>query len=79
MVSTTWLHANAEIGLVLELSAADGQFVLPNPPPERLLMIAGGSGITPLMAILQQLARNRFDGEIVFSAAVPTHGSTPVQ
>lgn len=63
---TTWLHANAEIGLVLELSAADGQFVLPNPPPERLLMIAGGSGITPLMAILQQLARNRFDGEIVF-------------
>ena len=62
---TGWLHANADTGLVLELSAADGQFVLPDPPPKRLLMIAGGSGITPLMAILQQLARNRFDGDIV--------------
>ena len=62
---TRWLHANAGIGLVLELSGADGQFVLPDPPPQRLLMIAGGSGITPLMAILQQLARDRYDGDIV--------------
>lgn len=63
---TSWLHANADTGLVFELSAADGHFVLPNPPPKRLLMIAGGSGITPLMAILQRLARNRYDGDIVF-------------
>ena len=62
---TGWLHANARVGQVLELSAADGQFVLPEPTPKRLLMIAGGSGITPLMAILQQLARERFDGDII--------------
>ncbi|WP_376692219.1 ferredoxin reductase [Wenzhouxiangella sp. EGI_FJ10409] len=61
---TRWLHANAEVGLVLDLSAAGGEFVLTNPPP-RLLMIAGGSGITPLMAILEHLARDRFDGDIV--------------
>ena len=62
---TAWLHANAAPGLVVELSAADGQFVLPDPPPKRLLMIAGGSGITPMMAILQQLAQDRYDGSIV--------------
>lgn len=62
---TKWLHANAGIGLVLELSAADGRFVLPDPTPQHLLMIAGGSGITPLMAILQQLAEDHYDGDIV--------------
>jgi stearoyl-CoA 9-desaturase NADPH oxidoreductase len=62
---TGWLHANADIDLVAELSPADGQFVMPEPTPKQLLMIAGGSGITPLMAMLQQLARNRFDGDIV--------------
>ena len=62
---TKWLHANAKSGLVLELSAADGRFVLPDPTPKRLLMIAGGSGITPLMAMLQGLAQNRHTGDIL--------------
>ena len=62
---TAWLHANASPGLAIELGAADGQFVLPDPRPQRLLMIAGGSGITPMMAMLQQLAEDRHDGDIV--------------
>jgi len=62
---TQWLHTNAEVGLILDLSAPGGDFVLTNPPPRRLLMIAGGSGITPLMAMLQHLARARLDGDTV--------------
>jgi stearoyl-CoA 9-desaturase NADPH oxidoreductase len=63
---TEWLHVNARVGMMIGLDAADGEFVLPTPPPQRLLMIAGGSGITPLMAMLHQLANQGFDGDIAF-------------
>lgn len=53
---TEWLHAHAQKGLVVELCRADGAFTLPDPVPEKLLMIAGGSGITPLLAMLHELA-----------------------
>jgi len=55
---TDWLHANARPGLVVEISQASGDFVLPSPAPEPLLMIAGGSGVTPLLAMLHRLADN---------------------
>ncbi|TVQ40373.1 MAG: ferredoxin reductase [Wenzhouxiangella sp.] len=61
---TDWLHRHARVGLIVGLSAADGDFVLPDPAPQRLLLIAGGSGITPMMAMLQQLADQAFAGEI---------------
>lgn len=63
---TEWLHANARVGMMIDLNAAEGEFVLPAPKPRRLLMIAGGSGITPLMAMLHQLADQKFDGDIAF-------------
>lgn len=53
---TEWLHARAREGLVVEIGGANGAFVLPDPVPERLLMIAGGSGITPLLAMLHGMA-----------------------
>jgi len=53
---TDWLHANARPGLVVEIGPAGGEFVLPEPTPGRLLMIAGGTGITPLLAMLSHLA-----------------------
>lgn len=55
---TDWLHAHAGVGNVVELAAPGGDFVLPvGRGAERpLLMIAGGTGITPMLAMLQQLA-----------------------
>lgn len=43
-------------GTVAHLSQAGGAFVLPDPPPRRLLLVSGGSGSTPAMAILRDLA-----------------------
>ena len=37
------------------LSDVEGQFVLPDPLPERLLFISAGSGITPIMSMLRSL------------------------
>jgi ferredoxin-NADP reductase len=63
--TTDWLYQHASAGLVVSLSQASGAFVLPSPLPARLLMIAAGSGITPLLAMLQDLALKQYQGEIL--------------
>jgi ferredoxin-NADP reductase len=43
-------------GTVVRLGGVEGTFVLPDPLPERLLFISAGSGITPVMSMLRNLA-----------------------
>jgi ferredoxin-NADP reductase len=52
--------------MILALTQAEGEFVLPVELPERVLLISGGSGITPVMAIVRTLCDHGFDGEIAF-------------
>jgi ferredoxin-NADP reductase len=49
------LNDAVRVGQIIELEQAAGDFVLPSPLPDQLLLIAGGSGITPGMAMLQHL------------------------
>lgn len=58
------LHARARAGLVVELSPATGDVVLPASRPERLLLVSGGSGITPTLAIVRTLLDERHAGEV---------------
>ena len=60
------LYANARPGLVVGLSQADGSFHLPHKRPHQVLLISGGSGITPVLSMLRTLVDERYDGEIVF-------------
>jgi ferredoxin-NADP reductase len=60
------LATRAEPGLVLHLSQADGAFTLPGELPDRVLMISGGSGITPVMSMLRTLVDRGYDGRITF-------------
>jgi len=60
------LRDHARAGVVLDLTQAQGEFVLPHPRPERVLLISGGSGITPVMAMLRTLCDEGFAGEIGF-------------
>lgn len=57
---------NAEVGQLLHLGQAEGEFVLPGTPatpsPHPILMITGGSGITPAMSMLRTLLRDGYDG-----------------
>jgi len=62
---TDWLHRHARPGQTVDLSQAGGEFLLPPAVPEHLLMIAGGSGMTPMMAMLHDLAERAHDGDIV--------------
>ena len=50
---TRWMHDHLQVGAVVGLSAPHGDFVLP--APQKLVMVAAGSGITPLMSMLRTL------------------------
>jgi len=74
------LRDHARPGMILGLSQAEGEFVLPDTLPERVLLISGGSGITPVMAMLRTLCEEGFAGEIGFlnyarSSALALYGA----
>src|SRR5699024_1441371 len=60
------LREHSHVGMVLGLSQPDGEFTLPAERPQRLLLISGGSGITPVLSMLRTLVDERHPGEIVF-------------
>ncbi|WP_459549637.1 ferredoxin reductase [Nocardia sp. X0981] len=61
-----YLHEHARPGMVLDLEPASGVFHLPDPRPERVLLISGGSGITPVLSMLRTLADEGYRGPVVF-------------
>ena len=61
---SAYLHQQARVGLVVGLSQAEGEFVLPQMPVSPLLLIAGGSGITPIMSMLRTLDARGHAGEL---------------
>jgi ferredoxin-NADP reductase len=56
-----FLVRQARPGTIVTLSNVEGDFVLPDPPPQKLLFISAGSGITPIMSMLRHL---RHSGEL---------------
>ncbi|MGH8457488.1 MAG: ferredoxin reductase, partial [Stenotrophobium sp.] len=60
------LQQNLRPGMTVGLSQAEGQFALPEQRPERILLISGGSGITPVMAMLRTLCDEGHSGRITF-------------
>lgn len=53
------IHDHIKAGDVIEIEQAAGEFTLPSPPPAEVLMIAGGSGITPCMSMIEDLHRQQ--------------------
>ena len=62
---TPFLVRQAKPGALVRLGGVEGDFVLPEPPPERLLFITAGSGITPIMSMLRHLDRRDALGDAV--------------
>jgi len=67
-----FLNRAARLGMVVGLSAADGDFVLPPDRPGRLLLISGGSGITPVMSMLRTLCDEGHAGSVTFVHYAPS-------
>jgi ferredoxin-NADP reductase len=62
-----------EPGTIVRLAAPEGDFVLPDPPPAKVLFLVGGSGITPVMAMLRMLDRRGTmpDAVLHYSSTTP--------
>ena len=69
IVSNALAHATP-VGTVLRLGPPAGEFVLPEPVPEKLLFVTAGSGVTPVMGMLRHLAARRPDA---LAGAVAVH------
>ena len=63
-------------GTIVRLALPEGDFVLPDPPPAKMLFLVGGSGITPVMAMLRTLDR-RSRGDSRAMPDVVMHYSSP--
>jgi ferredoxin-NADP reductase len=63
---STYLREHARPGMVVGLTGVGGDFVLPMQRPNRILFVSGGSGITPVLAMLRTLVNEGHAGEIAF-------------
>ncbi|MCD4533310.1 ferredoxin reductase [Nocardioides sp. cx-169] len=64
---STHLVRHARVGQMLQLGQAEGDFVLPDPVPAKLLLVTAGSGVTPVIGMLRNLfsRAERLDADIV--------------
>lgn len=60
------LFRNARPGMVVGLDRPAGDFVLPAIRPRRILLVSGGSGITPVMSMLRTLNAEQYAGRVTF-------------
>jgi ferredoxin-NADP reductase len=63
---SNFLVRHARPGMVVGLAPARGDFCLPNARPERLLLMSGGSGITPVLAMLSTLCAEQHRRPVTF-------------
>lgn len=59
-----WFTDPANQGQIVYLGGAEGEFRIPHPAPEKLLMISAGSGITPIFSHIRNLARRETPAQI---------------
>jgi stearoyl-CoA 9-desaturase NADPH oxidoreductase len=64
-VVSPFVNRNLKPGDLVVLSDVEGQFVLPEPLPDKLLFISAGSGITPIMSMLRSLHKRGAMDDVV--------------
>lgn len=69
---STHLVEGVKPGTIVRLAAPKGDFALPEPPPEKILFITAGSGITPVMAMLRTFQSRGQQADIVHIHSAPT-------
>lgn len=69
---SNWLFDNMRPGVECMASGPFGKFSCVNFPAEKLLFVAGGSGITPLMSMLRWIADLAYNVDVIFINNVKT-------
>ncbi|HSN30202.1 MAG TPA: 2Fe-2S iron-sulfur cluster-binding protein [Kofleriaceae bacterium] len=68
-LASKWIHENWREGMRIKIGAPSGKFFFAGHEAERVVLIAGGVGITPMMSITRSLTDRGWKGDIylVFS------------
>lgn len=69
---STHLVGGVAPGTIVRLAAPQGNFVMPDPAPAKVLFITGGSGVTPVMSMLRTLTRRGQITDVVHLHSAPT-------
>lgn len=64
------------LGDLLRLSQAEGSFTLPDPLPERIVLVAAGTGITPFIGMIRQLCASGAIDDV--AVTLIAYAATPV-
>ena len=56
-LGSSWLHDNVQPGDVLDVAGPRGEFVLNTASERPVVLLSGGVGLTPMMAMLHELSR----------------------
>jgi len=69
---SNWLHDNLAPGATVKAMGPLGQFFRPTGSAAKLLLMSGGSGITPLMSIVRDIADMGQTADVIFLHAART-------
>lgn len=69
---SNWLHDTLVPGASVKANGPLGNFIRPEASKPKLLLLSGGSGITPVMSILRELADSCEPADVVFMHAART-------
>ncbi|MDT7527765.1 NO-inducible flavohemoprotein [Sphingopyxis sp. SE2] len=60
-LASGWLHEDAKAGTVLKVAPPAGEFFMEGKPARPVVLLSGGVGLTPLIAMLETLVANDAD------------------
>lgn len=69
-LASKFLHATIKEGDTLKVGAAAGKFYFAGTEAKRVILVAGGVGITPMMAVIRSLTDRAWPGDIFLIFAV---------
>lgn len=71
---SNWLHANVEVGAILQISHPFGDFTPDTESDQPLVLLSAGVGITPMIAALCRIAQVNPQRRVIFAHAARDAG-----
>ena len=65
-LASGWLHDHAKAGTVLKVAAPAGEFFLPEQVDRPVVLLSGGVGLTPMVAMLEALVESNSDAPVYY-------------